>query len=554
MPVTSINIAAPYWFDVTGGPITTSGTITIGLNTGLDPGLVLGSPVSGTGPLELRALSSGDLPIVSVTPGTYTNPSVTVDQYGRVVAVNSGNGPSSPGTGTITSITAMSPLTGGTITVSGTIGLDDSGVTPGSYTLPSLTVDTYGRITTISNGTAGTVTSVTSANGAATVANSTTTPVITIVSAPKWTTARNLAGNSTDGSANVTFANKFIVQGTVDSGLSAAQFLGALGTGIVKNTTTTGVLSIAIAADFPTLNQNTTGSAATLTTSRTIGGISFNGSANITVASATGGFTVSGGDLALGSNSITMSGSIGTTGTRVTKGWFTDLEITSTTIGSEFRATSAMYIGVNSTAIISILDNNSIRFGPTYNSANYGYLSFTGGGVIINSNNSILAFQTGSGITSFTGPVTLSNYTTDGFVKTSGSTGVLSIDTNTYITASNTVVLTNKTITKRVQTVPDASSITPGAFDIVKQINTQSVGTLTINSPLSTPPYTEGQELDIWITSTNAQTFSWGAIYVGCTTLPLPIGSTGGGKIDKFFFQYNLTTTKWELARANYGY
>lgn len=64
-------------------------------------------------------------------------------------------------------------------------------------------------------------------------------------SAAKWTTARNLAGNSTDGSANVAFANKFIVQGTTDAGLSAAQFLGTLGTGLVKNTTTTGVLSIA---------------------------------------------------------------------------------------------------------------------------------------------------------------------------------------------------------------------------------------------------------------------------------------------------------------------
>jgi hypothetical protein len=66
-------------------------------------------------------------------------------------------------------------------------------------------------------------------------------------SAAKWTTARNLAGNSVDGSANVAFSNKFIVQGTSDSGLSGPQFLGALGTGLVKNTTTTGVLSIATA-------------------------------------------------------------------------------------------------------------------------------------------------------------------------------------------------------------------------------------------------------------------------------------------------------------------
>jgi hypothetical protein len=56
-----------------------------------------------------------------------------------------------------------------------------------------------------------------------------------------------LAGNSVDGSANVAFANKFIVQGTTDAGLSGAQFLGALATGIVKNTTSTGVLSIATA-------------------------------------------------------------------------------------------------------------------------------------------------------------------------------------------------------------------------------------------------------------------------------------------------------------------
>jgi hypothetical protein len=43
----------------------------------------------------------------------------------------------------------------------------------------------------------------------------------------------------------------------------------SLATGIVKNTTGTGVPSIAVAADFPTLNQNTTGNAATATTATT---------------------------------------------------------------------------------------------------------------------------------------------------------------------------------------------------------------------------------------------------------------------------------------------
>lgn len=93
----------------------------------------------------------------------------------------------------------------------------------------------------------GSVSSVASADGSITVTNPTTTVDLAVVKAPKWTTARLLAGNSVDGSANVPFANKFIVQGTTDAGLTGAQFLGALGTGIVKNTTTTGVLSIAAA-------------------------------------------------------------------------------------------------------------------------------------------------------------------------------------------------------------------------------------------------------------------------------------------------------------------
>ncbi len=52
---------------------------------------------------------------------------------------------------------------------------------------------------------------------------------------------------------------------TADGTLSAEQALSALATGIVKVTTTTGVLTTAVAGDFPTLNQNTTGTAANVT-------------------------------------------------------------------------------------------------------------------------------------------------------------------------------------------------------------------------------------------------------------------------------------------------
>lgn len=54
------------------------------------------------------------------------------------------------------------------------------------------------------------------------------------------------------------------------SGTDYSAGTSALTTGILKSTTTTGALSIAVAADFPTLNQNTTGTAANLTAATTL--------------------------------------------------------------------------------------------------------------------------------------------------------------------------------------------------------------------------------------------------------------------------------------------
>lgn len=90
-----------------------------------------------------------------------------------------------------------------------------------------------------------------------------------------------------DQSGTVAFTNSNI---TGNAGGLNGVAMSSLATGIVKNTTGTGVPSIAVAGDFPTLNQNTTGSAATLTTGRTVAitgdgtytSGSFNGSANVT--------------------------------------------------------------------------------------------------------------------------------------------------------------------------------------------------------------------------------------------------------------------------------
>lgn len=84
----------------------------------------------------------------------------------------------------------------------------------------------------------------------------------------------------------------------------------ALATGIIKSTTATGVLSIAIPADFPTLNQNTTGSAAKLTTARTINTVSFDGTANIVVTAAAGTLTGTALNTTVVSSSLTSVGTI----------------------------------------------------------------------------------------------------------------------------------------------------------------------------------------------------------------------------------------------------
>ena len=81
--------------------------------------------------------------------------------------------------------------------------------------------------------------------------------------------------------------------------------LAALGTGILKNTTATGIPSIAIAADFPTLNQNTSGTAAGL--SATL----------VATSGGTGQATYAAGDILYASATNTLS--------KLTKGTDTQL-------------------------------------------------------------------------------------------------------------------------------------------------------------------------------------------------------------------------------------
>jgi hypothetical protein len=161
--------------------------------------------------------------------------------------------------------------------------------------------------TSITSGT-GTVTSVSFTGGIVSVGTPTTTPAFTVAgtsggipyfsSASTWATSAALAANAIVVGGGAGVAPSTITTGTgvvtalgVNTGTAGAFVVngGALGTpssGTLTNCT------------FPTLNQNTTGSAATLTTARTLTigatGKTFNGSANVTWTLAELGAAASG--------------------------------------------------------------------------------------------------------------------------------------------------------------------------------------------------------------------------------------------------------------------
>jgi len=115
-----------------------------------------------TGASSVTITNSG---VTNIIAGT----NIIVDQANGNVTISSTSG-GGGGSGTVTRV-GLVPADSGRLTVVGgpnivssgtfTIDLAASGATAGTYTNPNVTIDTYGRVTSITNGTiAGTVTSV----------------------------------------------------------------------------------------------------------------------------------------------------------------------------------------------------------------------------------------------------------------------------------------------------------------------------------------------------------------------------------------------------------
>jgi hypothetical protein len=299
--VTSVAMTVPTGLSISGTPITTSGTLALTLAAGYSIPTDANQTNWTTAYTQTQQWNGGSTNLVAATGRTslggttvgqsmftLTNPSaITFPQFNADNTVSAldaasfrtaiGAGTSST-TGTVTSVGGTGTVNGitltGTVTSTGnlTLGGTLSGVsltTQVSGTLPVLNGGTgtttpalvAGSNVTISgtwpnqtiNATAsgGSVTtvSIVSANGfAGTVATATTTPAITLTT--------SISG-MLKGSASALVA--------ATSGTDFSAGTSALATGILKSTTSTGALTIAVAADFPTLNQSTTGTAGNVT-------------------------------------------------------------------------------------------------------------------------------------------------------------------------------------------------------------------------------------------------------------------------------------------------
>ena len=270
-----------------------NGTSLAGLSTGILKN------TTGTGVPSIAV--AGDFPLLNQST---TGNAATAS---KLATARNINGVSFDGTGDITiSATADAGTLTGTILKSSITGSNLTSV--GTLTNLAVTNPINGNIT----GNAATVTTNANLTGVVTsIGNATSIANGSISNSMLANTAvSNLSGiNTGDNAVNSNYSS--LVSNATHTGdatgsttLTVVRIngtsLAALATGILKNTTGTGVPSIAVAGDFPILNQSTSGNAATATklaTARNINGISFDGSADITISASANAENLSGTSL-----------------------------------------------------------------------------------------------------------------------------------------------------------------------------------------------------------------------------------------------------------------
>jgi hypothetical protein len=326
------------------------------------------------------------------------------------------------------------------------------------------------------------VTSVAGRTGAITLSNTDISGLGTM--ATQSSSNVSISGGSITGITDLAVADggtgSSTAQGAINTlagAVTSGSYLRGNGTNVVMNTIQ--------AADVPTLNQNTTGSAATLTTGRTIAitgdlaytSPSFNGSANVTAAGTLATVNANVGSFTNASLTVNGKGLI----TAASSGTAPVTSVTATSpVASTGGTTPVISMPAATTSVSGYLTSTDWT---TFNNKGSGTItSVTGTAPVVSSGGTTPAISMAAATTSVSGYLTSTDWTTFNNKGSGTVTSVSALTLGTTGTDLSSTVATSTTTPVITLNVPTASATNRGALSSADWTTFNNKGSGTVTS------------------------------------------------------------------------